>query len=61
MAALRRALAYDRAGIDNSGVLDWDGVTGRMLALGLASTAETGATPPAPARPHPTAQQRADA
>lgn len=61
VAALRRALAYDRAGIDNSGVLDWDGVTGRMLALGLASTAEAGATPPALTRPQPTAQQRADA
>ncbi|WDS37717.1 hypothetical protein [Pseudoxanthomonas sp.] len=37
VAALRRALTYDRSSIDNNQVLDWDDVTQLMLAHGNAS------------------------
>ncbi|MET1023010.1 MAG: hypothetical protein ABWX87_01745 [Pseudoxanthomonas sp.] len=36
VAALHRALTYDRVGIDNSQVLDWEGVTQLMLAHATA-------------------------
>lgn len=37
VAALRRALTYDRVSIDNSQVLDWEGVTQLMLAHATAA------------------------
>jgi 2-beta-glucuronyltransferase len=49
VAALRRALTYDRVSIDNSEVLGWEGVTHKMLAYALAGPASSQVEVPVPA------------